>query len=61
MTKGEVLAMLAGSPEAELGDTLMQLTAAYWLEQGCSPDEIEFLLEEVLEESGGSPNGDDEG
>lgn len=53
MTKGEVLAMLAGSPEDDLGDTLLELAVTYWLETGASKDEVVYLVEEVLNDSGG--------
>lgn len=48
MTKAEAITAIASIPQEELGDTLMQLAALYWRDEGVSDDEIIFLLEETL-------------
>lgn len=53
MTKGEALAIVAATPEDDLGDTLMQLAVTYWLEQTGSKDEVTYVFEETLKESHG--------
>lgn len=54
MTRGEALSIIAATPDDDLGDVLMQLAATYWLEQeDMSKDDVLFLFEEVLDESGG--------
>jgi len=49
MTRQMVMAELAQTPDDELGDTLLRLAVAYWLEQGTSVDEIQYLVEEVAD------------
>jgi len=52
VTKTEAASLIMSSPDDELGDTLMQLAVTYWLEQTGSKDEVEFVFEETLKESG---------
>jgi hypothetical protein len=55
VTKVEAVQIIMASPEDDLGDTLMQLAATYWLEQpDVSKDEVLYLFEETL----GASHGD---
>jgi hypothetical protein len=51
MMRSEVLAIIANTPEDELGDILLECAVQYWLDKGTSPDEIVFLTESVLEDA----------
>lgn len=61
MTKGEALTILASSSDADLGDNLLELAAAYWLERGSTPDDIQDMLALILEgDEENTDNGDAE-
>lgn len=49
MTKGEALQLLACTSQDDLGDNLIELAAAYWLEKGYSHDEILELMSLALD------------
>lgn len=51
MTKGQVLAVIAATPDDDVGDMLMQLAATYWLEETGDRDEVMFLFEETLNDT----------
>jgi len=50
MTRSEILAILANTPDDELGDMLVELAVQEWRDKGATNDDILFVVESVLEE-----------
>jgi hypothetical protein len=51
MNRSEIMQVLAGTADEDIGDVLLELAADWWREQGESDDDIVYLLEMVLEDS----------
>lgn len=49
MDRAEVMAALAQTPDDELGDTLLRLAVAWWIEDGKDVSDIQYLVEEVAD------------